>query len=193
MEKVKEFFDKKYIKIIMNIIRVIFAIMFVAFILMVCLQRFSGNKVSFFNFRMFTVASGSMKPKYDIGDVLISKEVKPEDVKVGDTISYLGEKNDFNGKVITHEVVDIKKDASGKYLFHTKGLSNLVEDPIVYEHQLYGVVIHKMLLLSFVYKIVGTSYGLFLFVILPLLYIIGSEILSMMLFNEEKRRSKVNN
>lgn len=64
----------------------------VAFIVVVCLQRFSDNKISFFNYRMFTVISGSMKPKYDIGDVLISKKEDPSKIKVGDTISYLGTK-----------------------------------------------------------------------------------------------------
>lgn len=180
----------KVIKIVKMTIRVFLIVMFVAFMLMVCLQRFSGNKVSFFNFRMFTVASGSMEPRYKIGDVLISKEVKPDEIKVGDTISYLGTKGDFNGKIITHEVVSIEKNKEGSYMFHTQGLTNLVEDPIVYENQLYGVVVYKMIILSFVYKIVGTTYGLFLFVVLPLLYIIGSEFIELLLSKEEKRRAK---
>ena len=58
----------------------------VGFILSVCLQRFSNNKLSILNYRMFTVISGSMEPLYKIGDVLIAKEVKPEDIKVGDKI-----------------------------------------------------------------------------------------------------------
>ena len=183
--------ESKSFKVITTIVRVILIILFVSFMLMVCLQRFSGNKVAFLNFRMFTVASGSMKPKYDIGDVLIAKEVKPSDVKVGDTISYLGAKGDFNGKVITHQVVSIEKDSNGKYMFHAKGLSNLVEDPVVYEDQLYGVVVYRMAILSFIYKIVGTTYGLFFFVVIPLLYIIGSEIIEMLLEKEEQRRNKV--
>lgn len=185
-------FDKdKVIRIVKMTIRVFFIVMFVAFILMVCLQRFSGNKVSFFNLRMFTVASGSMEPRYKIGDVLISKEVEASKIKVGNTISYLGTKGDFNGKIITHEVVSIEKNSEGSYMFHTQGLTNLVEDPIVYENQLYGVVIYKMIILSFVYKIVGTTYGLFFFVVLPLLYIIGSEFIELLLDKEEKRRVKI--
>lgn len=187
----KKIDKNKVIRIAKMTIRVFFIVMFAAFILMVCLQRFSGNKVAFFNLRMFTVASGSMEPRYKIGDVLISKEVKASKVKVGNTISYLGTKGDFNGKVITHEVVSIEKNQDGSYMFHTQGLTNLVEDPIVYENQLYGVVIYKMIILSFVYKIVGTTYGLFFFVVLPLLYIIGSEFIELLLDKEEKRRAKI--
>jgi signal peptidase len=142
---------------------------------------------------MFTVISGSMKPKYDIGDVLISKKVAPSEIKVGDTISYEGEAGDFRNKVITHQVVSIAKDASGKYLFHAKGLANLVEDPIIYENQLYGVVIYRSAVLSTIYKIVSTDLGFCLFIIIPLGYIIGAEILSTLLDKEEKRREKLKN
>lgn len=189
-KKIKE---NKVLNIIMKVINVAFVTIFVLFILMVCLQRFSGNKVSFFNYRMFTVISGSMKPRYDIGDVLISKEVAPEDIKIGDTISYLGTKGDFAGKVITHEVIGIKKDEAGQIVFRAQGLANLVEDPEVYANQLYGVVIHKSTILSSIYKIVGTTYGMLLCVIIPLFYIIGSEILSLLLEKEEKRHAKINN
>ena len=40
------------------------------------------------------------------------------------------------------------------------------------------------------YKIVGTTTGMFIFIIIPIFYIIGSEILSAMLTREEKRRNK---
>ena len=49
----------------------------------------------------------------------------------------------------------------------------------------------KYMVLSLIYKIVGTTLGLFICVILPLLYIIGSEILTVMLDKEEERRRKV--
>ena len=65
----------------------------------------------------------------------------------------------------------------------------MVEDPVVYYDQLYGVIIYKASILSFMYKIISTKYGLFLFIIIPLFYIIGSEILSIMLEKEEKRRN----
>lgn len=181
---------KKIMKIVKTVLNVVISAFFILFLLVVCLQRFSDNKMSFFNYRMFTVISGSMEPKYTIGDVLISKETNPSKIKVGDTISYLGEKGDFNGKVITHQVINIEQDVDGNYIFHTKGLANLVEDPVVYERQLYGVVVHKSVVLSFIYKIIGKPFGLFLFIVIPLFYIIGSEMISFLLSKEEKRRNK---
>ena len=185
MKKLKE---NKIFKIFSIIIKIIIFILLVGFILSVCLQRFSNNKLSILNYRMFTVISGSMEPLYKIGDVLIAKEVKPEDIKVGDKISYLGKTNNFANKVVTHEVVGIDKE-DGKYYFHAKGLANIVEDPIVSEDQLYGKVIYKCLIISLVYKIVSTNLGFYLFIIIPILYIVSSEIISIMIDKEEKRRS----
>lgn len=184
---------KKIIKILKTIFNVVVGIALAAFIIVVCLQRFSDNKISFFNYRIFTVVSESMKPKYDIGDVLIAKEVKPSEIKVGDTISYQGMVGDLANKVITHQVVKIEIDENGKYLFHAKGLANIVEDPVLTEDQLYGVVSYRSAILSLVYRIVGTSIGFYLFIIVPILYIIGSEVIATMLEKEEKRRNKQKN
>ncbi len=137
---------------------------------------------------MFSVASSSMAPDYQVGDVLIVKITDPEDIKVGDSVTYYGKVGSFANKVITHQVIKIDKDVDGNRVFHTKGISNLVEDPLVYEDQIYGVVQLKSEILSFIYKLINTKYGMFLLIIVPIFYIIGSEMLTFMLENEEKRR-----
>jgi signal peptidase len=175
----------KVLKTIFNIVVTIFVVMF---LLVVCLQRFSNNQITFLGYRMFSVASSSMAPDYQIGDVLIVKITEPEDIKVGDSVTYYGKVGSFANKVITHQVIKIEKNVDGKRVFHTKGISNLVEDPLVYEEQIYGVVQFKAETLSFIYKVVNTKYGMFILVILPIFYIIGSEMLAFMLENEEKRR-----
>ena len=182
--------SKKIGKILLTIFRVIVGIAFAAFILVVCLQRFSNNKISFFNYRMFTVVSQSMTPKYDIGDVLISKEMDPSKIEEGDVVSYLGSYGDFSGKVITHRVVNVEKRNDGKYYFRIKGDANIVEDPIVVEDQLYGVVVYKSMILSLVYRIVGTKVGFYLFIIIPILFIIATEMITSLLEKEEEKRNK---
>lgn len=181
---------KKISKIAFKALKIFAYVLFFCFIISVCLQRFSKNEISVFNYRMFTVASGSMEPKYVVGDVLFSKDVDASVVKVGDAITYLGKTGDVANKVITHEVVKIEKDENGKYVFHTKGLTNLVEDPIVYEDQLYGIVIYKAVLLSLVYKIISTPVGFYAFIIIPIMYIIGSEIIESALERKEKELNK---
>ena len=57
----------------------------------------------------------------------------------------------------------IMSDVDNKIYFRAKGLANMVEDPIVSSDQLYGKVIYKSLIVSFIYKIVSTSIGFYLF------------------------------
>ena len=89
--------------------------------------------------------------------------------------------------MVTHEVKSIEI-TDGKYFFHTKGLANLVEDPVVSEDQLYGKVVYKCFIISLIYKIVSTNVGFYLFIIIPVLYIISSEIIATLLDKEEKKR-----
>lgn len=184
---------KKIFKIISIVIKTIIGVALAAFILVVCMQRFSDNKLSLFNFRLFSVVSQSMVPVYDIGDVLVAKEQDPSTIKEGDIVSYLGTTGSFANKVVTHRVVNVEKREDGKYYYRTKGDANLVEDPIVMEDQLYGVVVYKSVLLSLVYRIVGTQIGFFMFIIIPIMFVIGSEMISTLLEKEEDRRKKMSN
>jgi len=131
-----------------------------------------------------------MKPKYDIGDVLIAKATDPSEIKVGDVITYQGMESSFKDKIVTHQVVKIEeKNENGKIMFHTKGTANLVEDPLVSEDQVLGKVIYKSFIISFVYKIVSTNVGFYAFIIVPIMYIIISEIIATLLDKEKKKRN----
>ena len=182
---------KKVFGVIKKIFDVILTIGIILFVLAVCLQRFSNDELSIFNYRMFTVVTGSMIPVYDIGDVLVSKEVDVETIKVGDDVTYIGKTGTFKDKVVTHRVEKIETDADGKLVFYTKGIANTMVDPVVYSDQIYGKVVYETFILSAIYKCVGTPSGMFIFVIIPILYIIGSEMVHFMLEKEEKRRNKI--
>ncbi len=179
----------KLVKIFGLIFKIFLFVILIAFILSVFLQRFSNNEFSFFNYRIFSVLTGSMIPKYNVGDILISKEIDPEDIEVGDSVSYLGKEGDFNGKVVTHDVIEIINNDDGTISFVTKGVANEEIDPIINEDQVYGVVSRKSVILSTVYGIVSTPTGMYLFIILPILGIVGYEIVSRMIEKETVKRN----
>lgn len=181
---------KKTFKVIKTIVNVLVVVFILLFVLVVCLQRFSNNEISFLDFRLFTVVSGSMEPKYSIGDVLLAKEVDAEDIKTGDSISYLGTSGQFKDKVITHEVIQVILEEDGSYLFQTKGIANVAADPIVKEEQVYGKIVYEAKILSGIYKLVAKPVWMFILVIIPLFYVIGSEFLGYLLDKEEERREK---
>lgn len=133
-------------------------------------QKISNNNKSIAGYRIFRVITGSMEPEYDVGEVVICKEIDPKTIKVGDDIVYLGTYGEYNGKIIMHDVVAIETDDDGKLNFHAKGLHNSsVEDPQVKESQIYGVVKYKSGILTVLYKLATNIYSLFVIIILLVL------------------------
>lgn len=138
----RKILDSKYFQIPYRIIKAIIIIVMVTYVTFVVVQRVSGNK-SIFGYRIFTVATGSMIPDYEINDVLAIKKVNSDELEVGDDITYLGKKLDVNGKIVTHRIIDIKIE-DGKKEFITKGVNSSAEDPAITDDQIYGKVIGKI-------------------------------------------------
>ena len=144
-------------------------ILIVFLAIVIVTQRFTNNQTAFLGIRIFNVATGSMEPEYAVGDILISKEKDPSLIKVGDNIVYLGAQGGYDGKIITHNVIEIEQNEKGEYLFHTKGRANTIEDPIVHEDQLYGTIVHNNKVLAFICRVLLNRYGLYFFVIIPVI------------------------
>lgn len=159
------------ISILWTTIKTVFFVFFVCFIAMVMVQKFSNNNLSIAGVRLFTVVSESMVPRYEVGDVLLINQVNYDQIKLGDNLCYQGIEGEYAGKVITHEVRDIKNDEHG-YTFLTQGIANANTDPIVKESQVYGIVAHKTFLLSFVSKLAYNKNTFYICVFVPVLALI---------------------
>ena len=154
--------NNKAFKITYGIIKAIVTVILLVVLAVIIIQRVSNNEISVGGYRIYTVITPSMYPEYRVGDILVSKETEPEEVKVGDNVVYLGEEDDFKDKIVTHKVISIRKDKeTGKINFITKGLNNIIEDPEIDEDQLYGVVVYKTLFLSFISRIMTSMVGCF--------------------------------
>lgn len=164
--KAKNIVVKKVIKIVLKILYQILVIICLIVAAVIILQKVTASNKSIAGYRIFRVITGSMEPEYDIGQVVISKEVDPNSIKVGDDIVYLGTYGEYSGKIIMHSVVGIEKDANGNLNFHAKGLhSSSVEDPQIKESQIYGVVKFKSKILTVLYKLATNIYSLFVIVL----------------------------
>lgn len=164
--KSKNIVIKKVIKIVAKILYQILVVLCLIVAAVIILQKVTASNKSIAGYRIFRVITGSMEPEYDIGQVVISKEVDPNSIKVGDDIVYLGTYGEYSGKIIMHSVVGIDKDANGNLNFHAKGLhSSSVEDPQIKESQIYGVVKYKSTILTILYKLATNIYSLFVIVL----------------------------
>lgn len=149
---------KKILKHIGKMIYIFLFVMLIILIIFAVVQKTSDNRKSIGGIKIFTVITGSMIPVYDIGDILIVKEVIPKEIKVEDDIVYQGEKGSFKGKTITHRVISIKKKEDGNYGIITKGVANLSQDPEINQTQVLGKVIFKVPIMSFILKIITNIY-----------------------------------
>ena len=157
---------KGIIKIILKILYQILVILCLIVAAVIIMQKVTANNKSIAGYRMFRVITGSMEPEYDVGEVVISKEIDPKKIKVGDDIVYLGKYGDYNGKIIMHSGVGIDTDANGNLNFHAKGLhSSSVEDPQVKTDQIYGVVKYQSDILTILYKLATNIYSVFVIII----------------------------
>ena len=111
------------LNIILAILKVICIIILLILILVLAIQRFSNNEIAIGGYRVFNVATGSMIPKYEVGDVLVVKETDINSLVEGDDITYLGKTGTFAGRVVTHQLIKIEETENGK-VFHTKGIAN---------------------------------------------------------------------
>ena len=135
-------------KKILGFLRSILTILLLGILVIVIDQRFLNIKINFKGYYMFTIASESMVPDYKVGDIIISKKVDTNNLNVGDDITYVGEKGELKGLVITHRIVE-KEDRDNKEYFTTKGVANQIEDPEIQISNIYGKVIYKTKILSF--------------------------------------------
>ena len=111
--------------------------------------------VRIFGLAPYTVLSGSMEPTYHVGSLIYVKDVEPQELKIGDSITYI-----INGKtVVTHRIIDIIDDGVS-LKFQTKGDSNEDADgePVPSEN-IIGKPVFTIPLLGYVAYFVQNSPG----------------------------------
>ena len=79
-------------------------------------------------FTPYAVLSGSMEPAFHVGSLIYVKSVDPEDIKVGDAITFRLSGEDT---AATHRVIEIDRE---NQCFYTKGDANETPDasPVPY-------------------------------------------------------------
>ena len=162
MKKLKKLKEKiennKSLNILISIIKFIVYAFLVLLLITILVQKLSQNKKTIGGFMIFTVASGSMSGEYEIGDIIVTKTVPEEELKVGDNITYISRANGYDniteGMVITHKLISIDEERGVKK-YTTQGIVNPIPDvPITFD-QIYGKVVYKTAILSYIGRIIN--------------------------------------
>ena len=147
-------------------VKIIFVIITLFIVSVIMMQRIFDNSLTIGGFRIFTIVTGSMEPEYGILDVIVSKEVESSKINVGDDVVYLGSEGTFRDKIVTHRVIEKRIDDDKVFLL-TQGIASDYVDPEISEDQVYGVVLFKSHVLSFVSKLLSHPFGFVLLILVP--------------------------
>ncbi|MBE6916296.1 MAG: signal peptidase I [Ruminococcaceae bacterium] len=138
-------------------------------------QILSQGYISIGGYSLFRVATGSMEPELPIGTILISEETDISRIQKGDIINYHSKLNGMIGVVITHRVIGIHQDASGKIYLETKGDANQYADgSYVDEENLIGKVVFataKGSIFAYLIQFLTSEVGFLICIVLPCLAI----------------------
>ena len=190
IERIK---NNKFLKGASLVLKGITSIVIIFVICIIFIQRISNNKITLGGISMYTVVSESMKPKYEIYDMLIAKKVDSSTIKVGDDVVYMGKKSTLKDKIVTHQVIK-KEYKNGKYIFQTKGINNDIADPEIEDRQILAVVVSKSNILSMISHVVNNSYGFYFIIFVPFVILLFFEIVDIKkekaALKEEKNKNK---
>jgi signal peptidase I len=94
--------------------------------------------VGLFGFHPSVVTSGSMEPGWHRGDVVVTRSVDADTLRVGDVITFA-----VGGARVVHRIVEIDQSSDGRVLV-TRGDNNPVADQPVREKAVEGKVLFSV-------------------------------------------------
>lgn len=143
-------------------------------------------------FSLYTILTQSMQPNINPYDVIVDIAVNdPEDIQVGDIITFVSTSSLTKGMTITHRVYDIKQE-NGEYMYYTKGDDNLGPDalPAPYSNVL-GKVLFHIPQLGRIQSFLSTKGGWLIVVVIPAVIIIILDILKIFRLQTAKNQVDV--
>lgn len=138
---------------------------------------------------LYTIISGSMVPEIDVYDVVVVMKKNPEDIQIGDIISYQStNKARFDGIPITHRVVE-KFNTNNGVSFRTKGDANaVVDNEIVMGSDVVGTVRFVIPQLGRIQFFLASKGGWFFAILVPALAIIIYDIIKLVKLMAVKKK-----
>lgn len=151
---------------------------FIAMVMVIQITKVPDKIPSFFGYKVLQVMSGSMDDVFSVGDVILIKETKQEDIKKGDIITFKKE------NIVTHRIIEMNKVNDTMY-YTTKGDNNNVNDAekVKYE-EIEGKYITKFEYIGYLINFLNTTEGFIILFSLPII------VIAFTIFRELKNKEK---
>lgn len=163
----------KITKTVFTWVVVVFAVGMMIFTL-ISVSTLDRNDRSLFGFKFFIVQSDSMKATdFDAGDIVISKEVDPSTLEVGDIITFISRDSENYGETVTHKIREKTTDEFG-LAFRTYGTTTDTDDKeLVSASSVIGKYVGRIPNLGSFFMFLKTTPGYILCILVPFLILIG--------------------
>jgi signal peptidase len=166
----------KHIKAVFSIITLIMFIAVLALAISLAVKYSRGDNIELFGHRLYFILTGSMEPKLNPGDVIISRGFRDGmDIKVGDTVTFVGETGAQEGKIITHKVIRAPFYDNGVIKLQTQGINNLLPDDPILLSSVTAVMVRKSSVFTFFFNLLSKPYGFVLIAGLPITAFIAGQ------------------
>lgn len=160
-----------------NIFKTVLVIGMIVITISLFVMKLMGDTPSIFGYSFYYIATESMEPSLEVGDVILAKEVTNFDsLSIGDVITYQGEVGSYANKLITHQIIGIDIN-DGIYTFTTKGTHpSSTVDPLVSQDQVVSKMVFEIPLMGKLMKVINNPFGFLLLIALPLAICLFGEI-----------------
>lgn len=167
----KKFFSVlSVLKVVKNIVCWTLIVVLVGVLISFLTSRLSGKAPGLFGYSLYRISTGSMEPELHVGDVILDKDIEnPEDIKVGDVVTYDGA-GELAGMTITHKVIVAPfKNESGEWRIQTQGVANEIPDKEFSFSRVRAVMVSSLPIITTIVGLFMSPWGLVVFVLLILL------------------------
>lgn len=167
----------KIVKKVSSVLCICLIVLEIIVIAVIVVSKMSGGVPSVLGYNMYVVASPSMSPELEIGDVIISKEYDGGELEVGDVVQFVSQSGESKGKIITHKIIWIGGENDDEII--TKGVANTEADAPISRLDVMSVVKYKTVVIDKIYGVLSSTWGFILLVMIPLVAMIVLEIMSL--------------
>ena len=179
-------------KYVLRVVNVLAAVV-IALALVVLLRTVftpAGEVPSLGSYSFMRTLTGSMEPAIPVHSFIVTEEVDPSSLQVGDIITFRATESSMEGALNTHRITSVYEE-NGQLMFHTKGDANAVEDAApVAAVNVVGRVVFASAALGAVVSLFSNPLVFFPFIILPLVVLMVFEIAKLVKSTKEVARAE---
>lgn len=179
-------------KYVLRVVNVLAAVV-IALALVVPLRTVftpAGEVPSLGSYSFMRTLTGSMEPAIPVHSFIVTEEVDPSSLQVGDIITFRATESSMEDALNTHRITSVYEE-NGQLMFHTKGDANAVEDAApVAAVNVVGRVVFVSAALGTVVSLFSNPLVFFPFIILPLVVLMVFEIAKLVKSTKEVARAE---